>query len=224
MHAFQVTSADASVRADFSEAMLDLLLPAKSVSLGLLHNLAPFEVRAGDVRFDQGNGSLGEVGVSCSLMSLHSSIMIRAEKLELQVFDLFRTDLRKLETAFLASLEAVSAAAGRAPFRSYSLAVSLHGRLSNLSTEAFLTKLSSPHPGGLGPPAGSGVVHYFGATGNRLAASVTLDKSASIDGGLFCRLFGLWDAQLLRHSEFSSTLIGFAQQALSAFELEAKRD
>ena len=79
-------------------------------------------------------------------------------------------------------------------YRGYTLNVGMHGSLEGGSVKKYISNFVKNVPDGLGPPAGNGVIMYFGPVGERLLCSVIIDRSTIVPDGLFCRTYVVWDA------------------------------
>jgi hypothetical protein len=146
------------------------------------------------MKIENGSGALGDFQLSCSLLHLTTSVRIRLDKVEIHCLDLKRVSAKQIEEIGLASIEAPTVQERQLSYKTYSMAVAVHGSLVGSTPEDFLARFATGAPGQVGPLVGSGSVFYYGPAGEQVAASVTVDLSAILQPGLFVRTHVVWDA------------------------------
>jgi hypothetical protein len=193
----KVAQGDLGVQADFAEPAFEIFRDVSSLHRRLYSALSPLGVRLADIRPDRGAGSLADVHVALSLFGLTTSVRIRMDKIEINCADTRRVDQASIERAVVEVLQAVKNLVVGLQYRSYSLAVGVHGALGAGDVKEFLGRFAKVSQLDLGPSLGAGLVLYHGAEGDRLLSAVTLDLSAVVSGGLFLRAYAAWDGRRL---------------------------
>ncbi len=144
------------------------------------------------MRFETGAGSLGEVSLRLLWPNLvEVRIFLDRVEIESDYPQFLRFEEKDL---IFDVLRIVTEYAPNTSFQAYSLTQEAHGSLTGGSRHDFLERFACSIPEGFGPALGAGIVFYFGAEADQLAASVTLDFSRIVEGGVFMQSVVLYDA------------------------------
>ncbi len=183
---------DVSVQADFAAPAFDFLSAAPDLYGQLWTRLSPHGLRPADMRFEAGGGNLGELQVRCFLLGFGVTASISVERADVRA-DLARVSVEQAADIVVGTLETVRPRV-KTGFAAYTVSVAVHGLLKGATPETFIGQFTRRVPDGLGPLVGSAVIFYFGAEAERITSFVTLDLSASVQGGVFVRTQAVWDA------------------------------
>ena len=99
------------------------------------------------------------------------------------------------------------------------MALELHGKLEGQATRDYLAGFVSKVPQNLGPLMGSGAIFSFGPEGDRLLSSIIADVSAVVQGAIYLRIHGLWDAGKIEPASLPGVADAFVHQALEGLGL-----
>ena len=201
--------------------VFDLFKDLPALCRHLFDTLGPhYNLRLTDMRFETGAGSLGEVSLRFLWPSL-ADVRIFLDRVEIESD--YPQFLRFEEKDLVFDvLRIVAEYIPETRFRAYSVTQDVHGSLIGGSRHDFLARFACSTPEGFGPALGAGIVFYFGAEADHLAASVTLDFSRVVEGGVFVQSAVLYDAsrvaagdlQAISFSRFESLIdqLGLARQ------------
>jgi hypothetical protein len=200
-----------ALQAHFLSPVFDLFRDLPALSRHLFDILGPhYNLRLTSIRFEAGTGSLGEVFLGLSWPDLAEvRIFLDRVEIESRYLPFLRFENRDLVTDVLSALAEY---VRDTRFRAYAVTQEVHGSLIGQSRDEFLAQFAPSVPEGLGPALGAGIVFYFGAEADHLAASVTLDFSRAVAGGIFVQSVVLYDATRVLASDLQAV-------ARSDFEL-----
>ena len=215
----EVSRADLSFEAGFPKPEFDLFREEGALLACLYHRLEPHGLRLPDIRFERG-GNVGDQHVLVYLFDFSMTVRIRVERIEIHCSNLPQHLLEKFKAAILDVLRAVKEYRQEISFRVLAAAVGLHGTLEGKTVRDYLAQFVTGAPENLGPSTGAGAVFYFGAEGERLFSTVTVDVSAAVPNGLFVRIHGSWDGGRVAPDAFAGTADSFVRQALDGLALQ----
>jgi hypothetical protein len=189
-----------AVQAHFLTPVFDLLKDVSGLSHHLFNALgAHYNLSLANMRFEAGAESLGAMNLRLSWPGL-AEVRIFLDRVEIESG--YLQFLRFAEGDLVADVLGALSGFVRDPgFRAFSVTQEVHGALVDKARHDFLGRFVSSVPEGLGPPLGTGMVFYYGAEANHLAASITLDFSRSIEGGIFVQSIVLYDASKVAAGE-----------------------
>lgn len=190
---FEVLTENISIQAHFAKPVFTLLQESPLLAEHLFRTLSSYGTRLSDFVVDPSAKNFGEVNLQLSLRSL-VTVRVFLDRIELSSGYLpFLAEFR--DGAFTSDLlGCLSNYTPDASYRTYAVTQELHGRLRDIPLMEFLNRFTTAAPSSLGPLLASGTVFYFGADEARLTGSLALDFSGSVEGGLFFKLFTLYDA------------------------------
>jgi hypothetical protein len=192
----KMVQGDLVFQADLTQPAFSLLQSSSKLYQALFAALSRYGLRLGDMKPEQGSGTLGDLHLQCSFYNFTTSLRVRLERIELTCFDLTRVERGQLEEVTVSALEALSQSLSPdVSFKTYSLGISLHGLLAEGEVKDFLGRFVTAIPKDLGPSLGAGCIFYFGAEAERVTSSLAMDLSAVVENGLFLRLQVVWDAE-----------------------------
>jgi hypothetical protein len=220
---FDVQNANLNLDSTFTQPEFGLFRDNTSLIQQLYSRLQQYGLTLPNLRIERGGGSIGDFHLSCYLPSLTMTVQVRAEKVNIACADVPQPNLDPVSAAIVSSLSAVQAHIPTLRYATHTLVVGMHGRLEGITAKAFLSKMTSNVPNGLGEMIGNGAVLYFGAHEDRILSTVTFDLSAVVLGGegLFFRVYVMWDASRVAIPDLQSRARQFLVRSLSAFGLEA---
>ncbi|HEX6902761.1 MAG TPA: hypothetical protein VF789_23810 [Thermoanaerobaculia bacterium] len=190
---FDVRQERFGLQAQFLAPVFNLFQDLPSFSRQIFSALGPhYGLRLTDLRFETGSGSLGDVCLRLSWPSLaEARIFLDRVELDSSYLQFLGFENRDLVADVLST---IAEYVGDVKFRAYSVTQEAHGALVGQSRKDFFAQFVSVVPEGLGPALGAGLAFYFGSEDERLASSVTLDFSRTVDGGVFVQYVTLYDA------------------------------
>ena len=219
---FELQSGDLLVRASFPEPVFDLFQDFPDLGQRLHRSLATYGAGLGDMKFEGTWGSLGDAHLSVSFLRLSAVLRVRLDQIELHCFDARNLQEDDLAAVFVRTSQVLVEHDPAPAVASYSLAVGLHGLLAGVTAATFIERFVSAKDLQLGPPSGVGTVLYFGPSKGRSSASVTMDLSALVAGGLFLRANATWDASTLDVHALQSAGREFIDQVTSQLGLAVR--
>jgi hypothetical protein len=198
------------LQGQFLTPVFDLFKDLSALSRHLFDALGPhYNLRLSDMRFESGTGSLGEVFLRLAWPAL-AEVRIFLDRVEIESSYLSflrfenRDFVADVLSAVAAYVQAVAVYVQETRFRAYSVTQEIHGELVGQSRQEFLAQFAPSVPVGLGPVLGAGIIFYFGEEEDRLAASVTLDFSRAVGGGIFVQSVVLYDASRVPASDLQA--------------------
>jgi len=216
----EVVRGDLTFEAGFARPEFELLRDPAGLLRNVFKRLEPYGLRLPDLRVERGAGSVGDSHVLCYLFNYLMVARIRIERLEVVCSDLPRAHLEKFKPAIVDTLGAVKDHLPAVQFRAFALTVGLHGTFEGQSARGYLAQFVSNNPKGLGPPAGSGTVFYYGPEGDRLLCSLTVDVSAGVPDAVYVRTHAMWDATRVNIESLPALADGFVREGLDRLGLE----
>lgn len=215
-----VERADLSLESVFTEPQFALFRDTNGLLQQLFTRLHPHGLTLQQLKIERGNGSIGDFHVACQFYNFMMTVRVRAEKVETLCLEVPETHVERFGAAIVDALSAVKAHLPTLAFRTHTMSAGMHGRLEGESVKNYLSKFVTSVPTGLGPQLGNGGVLYFGAEGDRVLSSVTVDLSSLTPDGLFVRPFVIWDATKVEVTTLPSRATAFVRHALDCFGLE----
>lgn len=190
---FDIRQERFTLQAYFQNPVFNLFQDFPSFARHIFHSLGThYHLRTTDLRLENGAGSLGDIFLRVSWPDL-AEVRIFLDRIEIEPS--YLPFLRFQERDFTNDvLTVVALYNSDVQFRAYSVTQAVHGKLLSQPRHEFLAPLTPAIPEGLGPALGAGVVFYFGAEADRLAASVTVDFSRTVEEGIFIQSVMLYDA------------------------------
>ncbi len=189
----EVRQEKVALQAHFVRPDFGLLRDAPHLGQHLFESLESYGIRLADFKMDSTDGSFGEVSLQIALRTLGTTHLF-----------LDRVDLVAAPPPFLSDftdgafvsdlLNSVKNYSPVISYRTFGVTHEIHGRLSDILPQEFLTRFSASAPKGFGPLFGSGTVFYFGAGDKQLTGSLALDFSGLVEEGVFLKAFTLFDA------------------------------
>lgn len=219
---FSAAKADLSFEAGWGRPEFALFRDTQGLLRHVFMRLEPHGLRLADMRIERGAGSAADFHLLCYLFNLWMTTRIRLDRVEVYCSELPQDYVKKIGAAIVDTVLAVRNHFPETSYRSYTLAVGLHGLLEGQSVKQFLSGFAVNAPGGLGPLIGNGAVFYFGPEGERLLSSVTVDMSAVVSEALYVRTHVVWDAKQVSIEAFPELGERFVRQAVGHLGLEWK--
>lgn len=217
---FEVVKADLNFEAAYTQPEFGIFRDSSNLLHHLFKRLEPHGLRLTDVRLEHGSTNVTDHYIQCSLFNYVMTVRVRVERIEIICTELPGNYAEKYWAAIRAVLTAVTDFDSNLSFRTFAMAVGLHGKPEGKTVHEYLAPLTPRVPQNLGPFTGSGAVFYFGPEGERLLSSVTADMSILLQDSLYLRIQGFWDAKKVTPDSFYSVADAFARKALSSLELE----
>ena len=79
-------------------------------------------------------------------------------------------------------------------------------------------------PSGFGPSLGSGVVFYFGPSGDRKSSSIIIDNSLVVSGGAYIRTLFTLDGTKVGIADLPENCVKTVHEMYKLVDLQLKRD
>jgi hypothetical protein len=216
----EVKKADLAVEAWLPQPEFTLFRDGAALLDRLYRRLERHGLRLTDIRLERGTGSLGDQHFLVYLFNYLMTVRIRVERIEVQCSDLPRDHLDAFQAAMVDVLGAVKDHRPDLSFRTFAIALGLHAHLEGTAVRDYLSRFVVNNPTGVGPPAGSGVVFYFGPEGDRLLSTITADASAMIREGLYLRIHGVWDAGRVAPDALGKIAEAFLRRGIDSLGLQ----
>ena len=216
---FVVSRSDVTVEAGYQQPQVGIFQSQAGILPQLVTRLTPHGLRLSDVKLERGNGSLGDLHLFCYLLDYVLTVRIRVDRTEIYCPHLTEENKKRVSAAAVATLACVRDHIG-SEYRAYGFSMNIHGLMENQSTKAFLGRLVTPVPAGVGAVAGNGVAYYFAPLSDRIASSLTFDVSAVTADGLFVRTLATWDASFVRLDSLAERAEEFVRQMFGSFDIE----
>lgn len=214
---FRVSQGDFVFQADFAAPIFELFNDA-ALQRQIFSRFTRHGLRLVDIKAERGAGSLGEVHLHCWFFNFSAALRIWLERVEINCFDVTRVNTPKLKDLITDVLE-TAPALFKVPFKTYAMALGLHGLLEGVAPKDFLSKFVTKVPNTLGPLLASGSVFYYGAKAERLLSSLTIDLSAAVREGIFVRIQATWDAEKVGSGALTGLAENHVQEALNQLGL-----
>jgi hypothetical protein len=183
--------------------------------------LAPHGLRLSDLRLERGAGNVTDLQIVGHMLNHSLTIRFRIDKVEVVCSDLPTTHVEAVKAAIIGALAAVVDHRPKLAFKAFGLSVGMHATIEGQASSDYLARFAANVPKNLGPLTGYGCVFYFGAEGNQLNSSVTVDLSALVQDGIFVRTQAVWDAQNVKTESLIGVAEAFRQRVLGSLGLEA---
>lgn len=178
-------------------------------------------LRLSDLRAEN-SSMIGERHLHCYLFNYVMTVKIRYDKVEINCVEFPRSHVESYVAGILDVLGAVKDALPTLFYRSFAVAIALHGKIQGLATREFLNRFTAKSPEGLGPSTGSGAVFYYGQENDRLLSSLTADISAAVQDAIYIRTQGVWDGTRAPVESVPKLANDFVGQALGVIGLQLK--
>ena len=214
---FKVSQGDFVFQADFAEPIFELFNNT-TLQRQLFSKFARHGLRLVDIKAERGGGSLGEAQLNCWFFNFSTALRIWLERVEINCLDVTRVSPQKLKDLITGVLE-TAGSHFKIPFKTYGMALWLHGLLEGVAPKEFLSKFFTRAPNDLGPLLASGAVFYYGAKGEKVLSSLTVDLSAAIREGIFVRIQVTWNAEKVDSGELAALAKEHVKSALSQLGL-----
>lgn len=191
---FQVLGGTLDLQADFERPVFQMLGSPAALHDRLWTHLSSFGLRPTDLWFNQGLG-LGGASLNCAVRAFGIDFKVYVNRAELSCPEITRTPSQELADITLAAFDSLRNDTEGPRFRTYSLAVGLHGTLEGLTPQAFLSQYTvAPQGESLTALLGSGAIFYYGGSADQLSGSLSVDLSGWSDKAVFIRSYSVWDA------------------------------
>lgn len=217
---FEVARAELNFEAGYVQPAFELFRDPALLLRSVFTRLSPYGVRLTDIRDDRGAGNVGDYHLLCYLFNYVMTVRVRVDRVEVYCSQLLREDIPKFGAAMIDVVRAVRDHPAATGFRAYALALGLHGIIEAQRPREFMSHFAALVPQGLGPSTGNGAVFYFGAEGDRLSSSLTIDLSAFVADALYVRPQAIWDAKQVEIESLPVRGDAFVRQALDQIGLE----
>jgi len=217
---FQVSRADVTFDAKFPQPDFEMLADDASFLEKIFRFLQPHGLRTADVRFDPGDGSIGDEQIVCQLPSYWITVRVRVDRIEIVSTTLLREQTQALKGVVASALGAVVEHRAGIPFASFGMALNLHGAIEGIAAQSYLARYMANPPKGLGPQVGNGMAAYFGQHDDRLFASVTADLSAVVPNAVFVKVQAQWDSRKVGPASIVDVSERFVQAGLASLDLQ----
>ncbi len=214
---------DLAVQSDFSEPEFRLFSDWPGLQQRLFTRLSPYGLRLIDMRWDPGNGTVGDGNLMLNLPDLAATVRIRLERIEIQYFDPTRIDVQTAGKMVVDILKVMEGDKSAAKFKTHSLRMNIHGILEDSTPRDFLSRYVSQIPENFGPKVGNAVAFYYGPEANRLTTSITFDLSVRVKDGLYLGIQTVWDAQRISVEAFPAIAADHVTDVLTRCGLEFAR-
>lgn len=214
---FDVSRADFTLEAAYQAPEFAAFRDTSRLLHRLFGALRPHGVKLSDLKIERGRGTLDEFYVLCYLFDFLMTIRVRLDRMEINCSYLAAENVQRFSGAVV---DALTATRGHlsGDYRTYTFSLSLHGTLDGVETKKFLGAFVAKTPE-IGPATGNAIGYYFGPTEDRLTATITLDISAVVPGGLFLRPQATWDGAIVATSMLPVRAEAFARSAVTAVGL-----
>jgi hypothetical protein len=169
------------------------------LSESIYERLQPLGLRLADIKVEA-VGSFADFLLTASLLNHSTLIRLRLDRVEVECYNVSAAS-KVLDEIVVSVLEGIKADDSQLRFSAMTSAVSLHGDVDGMSAHEFLSRFSRAGGIELGPLEGAGTALYFGESGRRTSANVTLDRSARQPGWVFVRLSAFWNASSVKPAE-----------------------
>lgn len=217
----EVAKAELSFEAGYASPEFGLFRDGPTLLDALYRRLAPYGLRLGDIRFEQGAGGVADRHFLLYLFNW-MTVRLRVDRIEIACAELPQEYLEKYRAAILDVVRAVQDHKSGLSFRAFAVAIVLHATLDGTQVRDYLARFVTNVPRNLGPAVSSGAIFYFGPEGERILSSVTMEVSASVPDALFIRVQGVWDAQRLSLEALGANRVdAFVREALLSLDLQA---
>ncbi len=218
---FRVLRGEVLLRAAFPQPAFNLMSDLPGLCEHLFSAFFPYGVQLGNMRIEQGTGGLGEVQFNCYLLNFGAAVRLRLDWAEVQSLDVLRVTQKQVHEISNALLSAVKQQAPGVSFQSYSVSVGYHGMAEGvLTAREFVAQFTKSPPQAPGPLLGSGAVFYYGAHGERVTSSLTIDLSAAQQDALYLKAEAVWDAAKLSIPELQGKGLEYVRSALASVGLD----
>lgn len=188
---FRQRSGEISIQIEYDQPTFSLFSNVLALGRALFGRLAPLGMKLGDLKFASGEAAYADTHVTAFLYHSVAELNVWPDRIEIRSFD-----PAKRREAF-GALEAAAGAAFElmidAKPKSCTSVTALHGELGGADTRDFVAQYVTSAPAELGVPSSAGVIFHFEPNDGRLMSSVTLEPSASVQGGLYLRTTNIWN-------------------------------
>lgn len=186
MRELQIRTNEASYVGVFSEPAFDLLGQAGVLVASAYKALRPFNVGLDAITVDPDPATAAAFVVRVRL-GARSEIKIRVDRLEATLRDYLLPELDLFPSAIQGAAEAVRGMVEGHAFQTHALGFIAHGEITGLSSEEYLTALSSPPDLGIGVAEGHGLVYNYRLSDRPWTIKLYMDHSVAVTNGLFVR-------------------------------------
>jgi hypothetical protein len=185
----KISQSEAELEAKFSPRLWTLVHDTPRLYEALLLEFVPFQLAAADLR-PEGSGTVGGAALSFWLVGFRIVVTLRLDGFVVRCTALKEVTGGQLTQALSAAEAAVRRAVGDHYVREgVTVTYACHGVVDGATTQEVLEPFvgASPAVEGLGETVGAGAAFYYANSQSLLGASVTLDVSRVVAGGLFVR-------------------------------------
>ena len=214
-----VEKAELTFEAGFPQPEFGLFLDVGTLMHHLFMRLEPHGFRLNDLRVERGSQNVVDHQIVCFLFNYSMTVRIRIDRIEVTCSQLPRDSVEKFKAAILDVLQAIKDYRPDQSFRTFGMALGLHGKLEGQPAREYLARFATKVPQNLGPSTGGGAIFYFGPEGDRLLSSIVADVSAVVQDAIYLRIHGLWDARKVAPTSLSGVADALVQQALEGLDL-----
>jgi hypothetical protein len=213
-----VSRADFTLEAVYQRPAFGTFRDGLAMPSRLFEALERHGLKLNDIKLERGNGSFGDYHVFCQLFDFRMTVRVRLERVEIIGVQLTDDNVKDFAAASVDALTAVREHLS-SDYRAYGFSLNLHGTLDGLDVTTYLAQFVTKKPM-FGPVSGVAVAYYFGPSDDRLMATITLDVSALVPGGIYVRPQATWDGSRVTPDLLPSRGEDFVRLALAAIDLE----
>jgi hypothetical protein len=210
---------DVALEAAYQRPEFGLFREDAGLYARLAARLSSHGLKLSDMKIERGGGTFAEAHLFFYLLDYLLTVRVRLDRLEVYCSRLTEDNKKRVVTASLETLDCIRESVG-GEYRAYALSMNVHGVLENQSAKAFLRTLVATPPDAAGSVVGNAVAYYFAPVEDRVAASLTLDISATTADGLYVRPQATWDASRVPLAQLADRAEEFVRRTLASFHIE----
>jgi len=215
-----VSLADLALEAGYPQPDFGLLRDGSSLVGHLYTRLEPYGLTLNDIRAEGVTGSAADRHILVTLFNGTLSLRVRIDKVEVAWTRFNNDQTEKLKSATLDAMKAFVDYKATISFKSFAVALALHGPLNGMRAREYLARFVTNIPTNVGPPVGAGAAFYFGAADTRLYSAVIVDASVIVTDGLFVRVHSTWDARQMALDALGGIAEAYFRQVWASLDLQ----
>lgn len=180
----------------FAELAFDTLASPVRLYKHLLKDLGKYGASAKDLKFDA--VEISEANLTCLLVDLNGIVRIWLDRLEVTFYDLGLVGEDAANQILLGTYEALLDVESPVKIKSHVVKIETHAQLANVSYDTLVSNYIN-FPPSLGDKVSGGLALYLGddpEKGER-GATVMVDRSLVVDGGIYIHAAVEFDASLI---------------------------
>ena len=212
--------AGVSVRANL-KPLLWSLAPHQMPVLcrNLLEDLDPFGIDPGDMRIDNGDGSLEGYNLNFWALDFRAKCEIRLSRVEIECRTVEQTDTRNIDRLMQVILATINRTDSDTTVVTYEISMHVIGAPTDITPRKFLRRFASRNLIGLGPNIGNGASFHFGARGARTFCSISVDISKMFSDSIIVDIRAEFDGTQLQRENLISESIALLTTGLETLDL-----